>query len=364
MAGVIGHSSVETGKDDARLSDRDAVAVASCLDLIEKRKEFFASKGYAFFELREQYLPIDDLKFPDCESTTAGYVDYCIINNEMTYAEMVDYKFGYWTVESAENNLQACAYMLGLFKKFPALRQIRFFFKLPNVDGVSEVALDRDQIPAVYLRVQVVVARARVAREAGDYETATPSSPLCSFCANIGNCPKVAGLMINVARKFYALAVPENISPAALISPKDTAACMRLADTVKVWAAAYKARVTDRVLSGLSPLPDGAHLETRRGDRQVASAEQVEVIAKRYLSQEEYDKLKPKPVPAFGALESAISEKAPRNFKELTVKAFAEALESEGAVVRGDSYSFIKWTNDTKEAKAKRARQEAVSEGN
>lgn len=363
IAGVIGHTAVETGKDDARLSDRDASAVAACLDLIEQRKGLFTSRGEKFTELREQYLPIDDLQYPDVFGTTAGYVDYTIINEPETYAEMLDWKFGYWNVESAENNLQALSYMLGLFRKFPKLKEVKFFFKLPNVDGFSSCAITRDQIPAVYLRIQVVAGRAREARARGTpdteayYQTASPHSPLCSFCAHIGKCPKVAALMINVAHKYYALAVPKDITPTALLNSNDTTMCLRLVQTAKTWADSFKTRVTDRILRGEAPLPEGHHIETRRGDREVVNPELVETIAKRYIPEDRYQKLVPKSVPAFGAMETVISELAPRGSKERTVKDFAEALEAEGAVARGASYSFLKVTNDKERKKADTQRE-------
>jgi len=306
-------------------------------------------------ELKEMYLPIDDLVFDDCKSTTAGYVDNVLITECTTYAEMSDWKFGYWQVESADNNLQAVSYMLGLFKLFPKLQKIRFFFKLPNIDGFTETEMTRDQIPQWYLRIQVAVARARAARKAGDYKAAVATSPLCSFCANLGDCPVVAALMINVAHKYWPLSVPADITPTALLDSKDTNMCLRLSATGKSWCESFRARITDRVLRGAMPVPDDHHIESRKGNRKVADPEKFKATTLGYITEEEYNKLTEPP--AFGAVETVISDKAPRGSKESTVKQYAKDLETTGAVERGEPYSFLKATNNKEKNRAEQQKQ-------
>lgn len=354
IAGTLGHKVVETKTDDARLSDDDAVAAAACIDFIETRKAVIGSMfpGKPVTELKEMYLPIDNLVFDDAKATTAGYVDNVLLSWDETYAEMADYKFGYWQVEEAANNLQAGSYMLGLFKKFPKLQRIRFFFKLPNIDGFSETELTRDQIPGLYLRVQTVVARARAARKAGDFSTAVPACPLCCFCANLASCPKVSALMLNVGRKFHSVEVPPDITPTALLSSHDTGMCMKLAQIAKTWADSFRARQTDRVLRGDADLPEGFHIESRRGNRKVADPVKFAQISLSYIPKEKYDSLvEPPPI---GSVEEAISDAAPRGSKESTVKQYAKDLEISGAAVHGEPYSFLKATNDRETKKAKK----------
>src|SRR5690348_15480883 len=150
VAGEKGHKSVETGVDDQSLSDEDLQAVAEAADFAAGRKaqlemeaQLAAKEALEKFgrkiltdieEHKELYLPVDDLVFDDAEATTAGYVDLLLISWDRKYAELIDYKFGYWSVEDAKNNLQALAYILGVFKKFPSVERIKFFFKLPNVE--------------------------------------------------------------------------------------------------------------------------------------------------------------------------------------------------------------------------------------
>lgn len=351
VAGTLAHAVVETGKDDSRLSDADAMAAASCLDFLHVRRNFLREEfsGGPLRELREIYLPVDDLVFDDCKSTTAGYVDHAFISFDEAYAEMSDYKFGYWTVERVENNLQAIAYMLGLFRMFPKLQRIRFNFKLPNIDGFITAVMERSEIPENYLRIQVIVARAREARKAGDFKAASPTCPLCSFCANLGDCPAVAALMLNAAKKFWPLCVPDDITPTTVHTTQDTGACMRLAATAKAWADAFRGRVTDRVLRGDAQVPEGFHLQTSQGNRKVSDAEKFRGVTLQYVTPEEYNKITEPP--GFGAVEDIIKEKAARGQKETTVKEYRKALEEAGATARGESFSFLKATNDKEKNK-------------
>lgn len=351
IAGTIAHAVVETGKDDARLSDADAVAAASCLDFLEQRRQVIQAEfpEGPLQELREIYLPVDGLVFMDCEGTTAGYVDHVILNHDETYAEMSDWKFGYWQVEVAENNLQAKGYMLGLFRRFPKLKRIRFNFKLPNVDGFSKAEMTREDIAATYLRIQVIVARARKARQSGTYADAVPTSPLCNFCANLADCPAVAALMINIAKKFWPLSIPDDITPTTFLNTRDAGQCLRIVSTAKAWATASGGRILDRVLCGNADMPEGYHLQTSKGNRKIADPEKFVQVTTQYVPPEEYQKMTEPP--AFGVVETYIKDNAPRGQKETTVKEYKQALEAAGATARGEAFSFLKATNDKEKAK-------------
>lgn len=355
IAGERGHKSVETGQDDARLSDEDLQAVAEAADFAEARKAQMALSG-GVEEHKELYLPIDDLVFDDCESTTAGYCDLLLISYDETYAEMIDYKFGFWGVEEAKNNLQALAYILGVFKRFPKIQRIKFFFKLPNVDQVTWVEITRDQIPAIYLRIQVVVERARVARKDPTFSKAQPRCPLCTFCDNLGKCPKVEALMLNVAKKYYPLEWPEDITPMKLHDPHTTSLNLRLAQVGKAWAEQYRTRQLERVLRGEADMPEGYHLERRQGNREVVDVEAFKKAALRFLTPEEYQSLCPPP--GFGDVEEKINEKSVKGTKKHTLLNFANLLESEKAVKRGEPYSFLKVTNDREKSKQDKKEKE------
>lgn len=386
IAGTLAHEVVETRKDNKDLSDEDLIAAAECIDFVDGRFELmlsartqavntrleklqdaemfedeeveegsiddlsdteFANRERAESEIsevqefKEIYLSIDECHYEDAESTTGGYVDSLLIDHTEENAEMSDWKFGMWPVESAENNLQCICYVLGAFRKFPKLKTIRFFFRQPLLELYSEAVFTREQVSALYLRVQTVVHRARKAREmvkAGDYSMANPMVPACNFCANLGDCPKVLAMMCRIGNKFYPLEIPDDITPSKVIAKDQTALGLRLAQVVKIWADSFRATTTDRVLRGGADLPEGFIIQSQ-SRRQLVNKEKFKEIALLYLTEAEFtgtlDVL-------FGAVEKAIQDKAPRGHKKTTVEQFQEELDNAGATQRGLPFSFLR----------------------
>lgn len=335
-AGTKAHAVAESRKDDASLSDDDAEAVAECLDLVEKRK---TEMGAGVQEFKEEYWPIDDLMFPDgVSATTAGYADTVLVSASGHLAEIIDYKFGNWKVTNAKENPQGIAYALGVFHRFSTVQAVTIWFIQPLVGHTTSATFTRGQIPELYLRIQVIVARAREARAKGDFSTATPKVPVCSFCANIGQCPRVAEFALKVGQKFYPLEISDNISPTMLHTARDTNIGMRLASVVKVWSEAFRRQLTDRVLARRADMPEGFRLETRT-EREIVDMAKLKQVALQHLTPEEFESTLST---TFGGLEEIITEKSPRGSKKEAVKAFKQALEDSGAVKRGAPYSFLK----------------------
>lgn len=351
IAGTLGHKVIETGEDDARLSDEDAAAAAQCLDFYEQRKSLMQQEALAegcpvgvstVTELKECHLEVDNCQFSDAKATTAGYVDDVILNWNITRAELFDWKFGMWHVTGAEGNLQGFAYLLGLFKKYSTLQQARFYFKQPLLGYVTHRDFTRDDIAEIYLRVQVVVERARKARSeaaAGDFSMARPHAGVCNFCRHLAVCPKVAEYACNVSEKFYPLALPEKINPSTIgCDPAQSSLAIKLAQVLKVWCDAIKRQVTDKVLRGEAPMPEGHKLQTVR-KREIINFFRFRKAARVYLTDSEWEACLET---SFGAVEGKISEKAPRGSKEATVDTFRQACLQDGAVVLGEPFSYLK----------------------
>jgi Protein of unknown function (DUF2800) len=385
IAGTLQHRVVETGEDDNTLSDDRALAAADCLDYYLRQKEILEEArrreddqlqaearrtGAAMYvpprevlDLKEIYLPVDTCAFGDTlhgqpvvtEGTTAGYVDRALIAHTRKFAILLDWKFGAWEVEHAKDNLQGISYVLGLFKLMPTLEEIRFVFKQPHLDLLTEHTFHRREIPTLYLRVQVVVARARDASmlaESGDFSMATPKVPACNFCARIGQCPKVIDYACKVGHKFAPLDIPSDVTPSTVKNPHDTTVGLRLAQVMAVWSKAFKTQITDRIFrtagsSGAMPIPPGYEMVTKR-DRELDSAEKFKQVALGYLTEKE---LAPLAKYTFGSVEEAIALNAPRGSKKSTVEEFQSKLIETGAVKLGDPYSYLKATSEKKSEK-------------
>ena len=353
IAGTKAHGVVESGEDDQELGDADAVAAAECLDFAESRRKLLQEAAdrarpegvethdefWRVEELKEVYLPVDDLVFTDGKSTTAGYTDLVLVSHDRSYAEGFDWKFGFWPVEAPENNLQVMAYALGLFHRIPALQVVRFWIKQPHLDVVKSALFSKAQVPELYLRIQTVVARARLARESGKFDAATPTVPNCNFCANLGRCEKVCSFACKVGRKFHPVEIPEEINPGMLQAPDQAALGLRLAAVLKIWAEAFRRQITDKILRREMEIPEGQKIQTMSGKRKIVDMAKVKQVALRYLTSQEYESTLEA---TFGSLETIIQDHAPRGSKKSTVEAFQKELEDTGAVARGEEFSFLR----------------------
>lgn len=360
-AGTLAHKVVDSGEDAANLGDDDALAAAECLDFVAQRREMLQQEAdeaydsrrnenrqgvisrqdFSVAEIKEQYLPIDDCEFSDAKSTTAGYIDHAFLSWDQSYGEIIDYKFGMWAVERADNNLQGIAYALGLFKKYPELQKVRVWFKQPHLDLLTDCLWTREQIPALYLRIKVITQRAYDAQQKDDFSTAAPHTPVCLFCENIGRCPVVINHALNVAKKFHPLAFPESIQPYELEDPKKGGLAMDFVAVMKVFCEGFRKRFTERVISGASELPAGFAIQRRDGARAISDMKKFETVTKKYLTDSEYQACLEA---SFGTVEEKISEKTPRGMKTNIIQQYRKELEESGAIARGQSFSFLRAT--------------------
>lgn len=367
IAGTIAHTVTDAREDDTRLSDDDAGAVHECLEFFDRRANLLhdarereqqrrndeaAAAGKTEFddaapvkELKEVYLPVDDLPlagYPNWNTTTGGYVDTALFSWDMTRAEIIDWKFGAWAVEEAENNLQGIAYALGLFKEFPSVAEVTIHFFQPHIRLITSCTFYRKDVARLYLRVQVVVAKALIGRaEAGygNFARANPMIPACNFCGWLGHCPKVSAMALNVGKKYAPLEIPDDVTPSLLHNSRDANLGMRLTGLVKAWAEAYRRQLTNRVLEGRADMPDGHKAQQGCSAREVIDLPKFKSIVLRYLTQEEFDSTVSV---TLGAIEKLIMEKTPRGGKETAVKEFGAKLLDAKAVKPGNPFTFLK----------------------
>ena len=349
IAGTLAHKVVETREDNLDLGDDDAAAAAECLDFVEKRRQVLLAEypGCQLQEIQEIYLPIDDLIFDDCTATSAGWVDkgfVVIQNGVVVHAELYDWKFGKWPVEKAENNLQGFQYTLGLFKKYPTLPQVHFFFRQPLIGYNTDALISRERIAELYLRIQVVVARARSARKSNDFSAANPHVPVCNFCDHIAACPKVREFACVIGKKFDPVSVPQDITPTTVMSPEQTVVALNLAQVVKVWADAFRKRVHERVLRGDAELPPGYAIEFKRAARKIVNKDVFKQVALQYVSEDELNKVADW---GFGDVEEIVSSKAPRGSKAETLDEFKQKLIEAQAVQSGEPFSYLTKSKQT-----------------
>lgn len=367
IAGTIAHNVTDAREDDTRLSDDDAGAVHECLEFFDRRANLLhedrdreqkrrndaaAAAGETQFEdadpvkeVREIYLPIDDLPlagYPDWKTTSGGYVDTALFSWCMTRAEIIDWKFGAWAVEEADNNLQGIAYALGLFKKYRSLNEVTVHFFQPHLRLITSCTFYRKDIPRLYLRAQVVVAKALIGRasaKTGNFEMANAMIPACNFCGWLGDCPKVSAMILTIGKKYAPLEVPDDVTPSLLHSTRDMNLGLKLTGLVKAWAEAYRRQVTNRVLEGRADMPEGHKAQQGSTGREIIDLTTFKKIVLQYITQEEFDSTVSV---TLGAIEKLIMDKTPRGGKETAVKAFGTKLLDAKAVKPGNTFTFLK----------------------
>lgn len=395
LLGTLQHAVVESGEDNEELSDACAYAAAECLSFFQERAKEFPGCTV----IQEVYLPIDDevlvvdvrwiekfdipsedgqispgfrgrQMYKVVEHTTAGYLDYGIISADETEAEIWDMKFGKNPVTRAEKNVQGIAYMLGLKRKYPKLKKCRVGFLMPHIDWQTDFTFDLSDVGPLYVRIKTIVARAvYAANRPTDYSMARPNVGTCLFCKLVGECPKVAELVIDIGKKFAPLALPKDISTTALADPVQVALGMKLVQLVGVWAESYRQRATAKSITS-DYVPEGYILVTSQKEK-IKDARAVGRLAKTKLQ----ELLRPHLVKSlgrephenewsealadleekvealyditFGGLEKLIESLAPRGQKSAASSAFRESLVIAGAVERGQPFAFLRQSSET-----------------
>jgi hypothetical protein len=360
--GTLQHLVTETGEDHADLSDEEIAAAVECMDFADMLKAEMEAqaiqleatpppsfKGSAeewaqrivdnvkmktvVYDEIEPYLPIDDRQMKNIpffdwktggtnlinfEATTAGYADRIL--KAGNHAKVLDWKFGRWPVEEADNNTQGIAYVVGVFKKFPDVDSVELIFKLPHQKDITRHTFYRHQLDELYLRIVAIVERAIQNAHQEDYSKATPNVPACIFCARRGNCEKLHEIVLNVGHKFYPAKIPSDISVSVLKNPADFANGMRIAQIVTAWAEGYKRQGTQQVLQGAVEIPEG-YVIAEYSKRKITDAEAYKESTKGFLTRKEYNAtLKP----GLTAVEEVIKGKAARGQKSKRVNEFLE----------------------------------------
>lgn len=344
--GTLQHEAVERLTDDPRLSDGQAFAVSECITYAENIAALYRNPRV----LRELYMPIDEEAYVVeiagvntlVNTTTGGFADIVIVSEDETEAVIIDWKFGRNAVTEAKSNLQGIAYLLGVFRMFPTLKKISVRFLLPHLDQKSENTFSSDEFTDLLLRVKVVVARARAAREAKDFSTARPNIGSCMWCANIGKCPAVAALAIKIGKKYSPAVLPDNLSPTLLFDPKQVELGIRLADVVKTWADAFRRQATEKAICDETFVPSGYQLVSMPGRTKILDVPEVERIARTFLPTEYHgalEKLREIPITRIDELISLVSR---RGEKESTIERFREALIEAGVIERGEPFPVLR----------------------
>ena len=335
-AGTRQHEAVERRSIEGLPTDEEAAAVVKCIEFTDSVEALFAARaekeGGKYIHLNEAYVHVDDA------DTSAGYFDEAFIfENE---AALIDYKFGQWEVEPAENNLQAFAYVLGLFRQYPAVEKCAAYFVMPYRDAIESCVFPRDQQKEMLLRIQTVVARSLA--KAGQ---PTPSFLACYGCNNKGTCSALAGVAIKISEKFAPLKTPKEFDPMRVSDPADAVLGFQLATLMEGWAKAFKGRVTNLAVEDENFVPQGYRVISS-ADRIITDSRKAFQALTPVLGE---DKLWEMIKLGISGVETAVMERAPKGQKSAQAQEVVEMLGAKNLLDRGETKVYLRAVTGAKD---------------
>lgn len=338
-AGTAQHDAVEHEDIHDGLDDDQAGAVADCINFGKTRIALYPGCTV----IKEDYLPIDDKVVKDAggkefKGTTGGYCDLSLISADQKTAEIIDYKFGKWSVEDADTNPQGIAYLLGLLNRFPLIETVNVFFLLPHRDEIYQHTFKRTEFDALRLRVTTIVARAQQAVLDGDTSKCTPTVSSCLFCGNKGKCEALAGFALKLGKKYAPLIIPAELTPSLMGVSEHATETIGVAQVLEAWAKAVRTQITLRTIESEDWLPDGYKLR-ERVDKTLKDWKKLLKFAKAAgISREDRrSAFSVKMTP----LNKAISAKAERGQKKEAVQNWTNMLLTEGVLEKEQPIYFL-----------------------
>lgn len=225
------HAACETGFVDA-LDPEQLRQVNKCLEFL-KPLETCATQVH-----KELRLDINLGK----KHKTFGTADRVVLKNNKAY--LVDFKFGRLSVVSAEQNLQAMSYTVGIFQRFPDVGEVTCYFLLPRRDEVTMHTFSRELLD------QYVDTLAKLFDEVT--VKAPPRTPCkaCEYCAKLAKCPAVVR-DITAAIKPEGLVLPKKADPASMSPEILDSFALPFARIIEAWCRQVKERTKSLLLEGV-----------------------------------------------------------------------------------------------------------------
>lgn len=328
------HDHAERGTT-AGLDDDEAALVQLCLDHVAACKEEMRQAFGNVKQIQEVYGDIDKVEWPHmkAKSTSGGYVDVVLESQtpEGPIIHVIDYKFGKWPVEEAENNLQGFVYVLNYRRQHPKLLKASVSFLLPQLEEINTHTFVQADFPAMYARVKrLVYLRAKI-KEGKVSITAheRPCYHTCMWCGRIAECETLAKEIVRAGKKFVPLAVPEDLSIQSINKSSDISTWVKFADVLKSYAGAVRDRCTNLVVENPELEPD-THTLVDQADREIADHKRLEELL--VETGVPIDKVVTLRKIGLTEAKKAVGDLAPKGSKTAMMKSFDDTLVDEGVV--------------------------------
>lgn len=297
------------------LTDEHATLIGWCMKRVEPR---LRQADQTHIECR--------LEIPDI---TWGTSDVVLLTGD--HITLIDYKFGKWIVDEPKNNLQAKAYTLGAFHKFPEAKTAEFIFLTPRHELEQSSVFKRGEAMGWTDEFKTIVARAD--DPSSPYR---PDSENCLFCGTKARCPELQKRAMDIAEDYDGLLLPESAKMTALTNPAQLQRALDVASIMERWAKNVRNTALELRLEGVE-IP-GYELKQTAGNRKIKDVARAWDALKEIVPQEEF--LEACSI-TLGTLEKKLKEQAPRGQKQEFAKSTLDVLDTLGLVERGRDKTYL-----------------------
>jgi len=327
LRGTAMHEAVETGKFDG-LDPYEIEMVKTCLDF---QSEWSMDQTWAAYPERRMGTP----------GGQWGFCDNLFVRGRE--AVLLDWKFSTRVQTQVEDNIAAQAYVWGVLNDFPDIMEVAVHYVYPRLDVISSHVYTRDDMPRIELRVETIIARAKLS----DPASAMPTEENCLYCARKATCPALHQIALPLAREYKKeeLTIVEEYHPSQISDPTAMSKAMALATIMGEWADSVKFHANKMRRETGREIP-GYVWANREGALNVVDTERVISLAlESGLTKDEIMKTVTVSIPK---LSEVVSEKAPKGEKTKAVARFKRIVEESEAVIRQPDTQFLRRERKTK----------------
>jgi len=188
-------------------------------------------------------------------TSTFGTCDRLSISSDGKFGILADYKTGISTIDQPHHNMQAIAYTIGVFQKFPDLDTIVFAFYVPQRGSLpSTGSFIRSELPDLITVLSNVIKegeRVRPMWGGGQCPPVGECTPTqnCRFCRHEDRCPALGGLVLDVAANIKRQEFT-NINLEEVDDPASVEELWNISKIVEAWAKRLRARAMEMAHEG------------------------------------------------------------------------------------------------------------------
>jgi hypothetical protein len=324
LEGTMLHERVETG-DLSGLDSRQEGMVRQCLEFLSEHSEG-----------ADEVLP--EQKYSICEGLTFGTVDATALWPEEKRALVADWKFGFNGVDCAQDNVQGCAYCIGVFEAYPWLETIDLWFILPRRNEQTHHQYKRSDLDSMKKRIHTIIERAE-----DPASECNPTTEGCRWCGAKLTCPALKKNALVLVDKYKGqsddmdMTTLANAHPSEISDPNVLRRMLDVASIMEEWAKSVKYHAKNLVNNEGVEIPDYT-MRHRKGKPKTGNADEIFNVLSLQLTPQEFMEACSVSVPK---LQKMISAKAPRGEKAFASEQVLVTLANADLYEEGPDQEFL-----------------------